>query len=652
MSSSTASERWERVAAELRRQRDAQRAAWGKLEDITLGRYLAGEATTDERARVEAALTDHPELHTLMQAVRRVLGDLAGPDPNWPLVPGYQILGELGRGGMGVVYKAWMVNLKRVVALKMTLAGAHAGPAELARFRTEAEAMARLQHPNFAQIYGFGEHAGQPFIVMEFIDGGNLEEKLTRFMPAFSAREAALLAETLARAVDFMHSRGFVHRALRPADVLLTTEGVPKIIDFGLAKLVGREAPEEDPNPEGAIIGVPSYMAPEQARGQADKIGPLVDIYALGGILYELLTGLPPFRGETGLDTLQMVLSCAPTNIRLLQPKVPRDLEAICAKCLRKEPGERYPRAAALAEDLHRFLRGQPVRARPAGPVRRLRLWIGRQPATASLAAALVLVVAGALALVAIPSEEFEPRTDLASPRESGRLKAGHAVTLIGMTGPPAWYALLVSGTPVMVSTAPGDLFTLTTSYDFSLLELLPDPQQQRYRYSAEVRFNPSSPHFGAAGIFFAQSKRETAKGRVYSFCKLSLLHDLGSRSDNLVQFGIQAYLEPVRGQPSFNSHMVTLQRHLPRAKATEWRRLAVEVRPELIRVWWDGRFLGQVSSSALRKAAEQTFSLNATRFGQKLRANFTPRMGLGLYIQGGSASFRNVTVESLPERN
>jgi serine/threonine-protein kinase len=318
---------------------------------------------------------------------------LAPPGSVPPPIAGYEILGELGRGGMGVVYRAWQRRLNRAVALKMILAGAHAAPATLARFRTEAEAAARLQHPHIVPIFEVGEHAGMPFAVLELVDGGTLAARLTGTpMPV---RQAAELAATLARALDHAHHRGVIHRDLKPGNILLTTDGTPKVADFGLAKLiVGGGA---SPTQTGEVLGTPSYMAPEQAGSQSG-IGPAADLYALGAILYELLTGRPPFKAETPQETIRQVVSAEPVAPSRLRPKLPRDLETICLKCLEKEPARRYSSAAALAEDLRRFLDGEPIRARPVSPPGRAWRWGRRHP----VEALSMMAVAALLAAVAI----------------------------------------------------------------------------------------------------------------------------------------------------------------------------------------------------------------------------------------------------------
>jgi serine/threonine protein kinase/WD40 repeat protein len=308
-----------------------------------------------------------------------------------PAIVGYEVLSELGRGGMGVVYLARQFRLNRLVALKMVLAGAYAASTDLVRFLAEAEAAAQLQHPNIAQVHEVGSHGGLPFISLEYVDGGTLAQKLkgTPLPP----RQAAGLTATLGRAVQYAHQHGVVHRDLKPANILLTEDGTPKISDFGVAK---RSAAGSGMTQTGAILGTPSYMAPEQAEGKRD-VGPAADVYALGAILYELLTGRPPFKGPTPLDTVLQVMKDEPVPPRRLQPKAPRDLETICLKCLQKDPRKRYASAAALADDLDRFLADRPILARPTGRPERAWRWCRRNPVVAGLAATLA---AGALVAV------------------------------------------------------------------------------------------------------------------------------------------------------------------------------------------------------------------------------------------------------------
>jgi WD40 repeat protein/tetratricopeptide (TPR) repeat protein len=311
---------------------------------------------------------------------------------------------------MGVVYQARQVSLNRLVALKMILAGGHAGAEHRARFRSEAEAVARLQHPHIVQIYEVGEQDGRPYFSLELMDGGNLDRRLNGTPQP--ARQAAQLVETLARATQAAHDRGIVHRDLKPGNVLLTADGTPKITDFGLAKHLQSDAAQ---TASGAIMGTPSYMAPEQARGKSREAEPRTDVYALGAILYELLTGRPPFKAATTFDTLMQVISEEPVPPSRLQPTLPRDLETICLKCLEKEPARRYATAETLAEDLRRFRNGEPILARPTSVWERGMKWARRRPAVAGLLTALILVVTGALVGIATLWLRAEEQRDAAT---------------------------------------------------------------------------------------------------------------------------------------------------------------------------------------------------------------------------------------------
>jgi len=332
-------------------------------------------------ARKEPAPTTRPA-----QEPEAAAAPLAGGHP--ATFAGYDVLSVLGRGGMGVVYKARQRGLNRLVALKMISSGVHADVDELARFRSEAEAVAHLQHPNIVQIYEVGEEDGRPFFSLEFVDGVSLAKKIQD--APLPPREAARLAQVLALAMAYAHGRGIIHRDLKPANVLLTADGTPKIGDFGLAKRLE----DVSQTRTGTVLGTPSYMAPEQTEGNSDAVGPLADVYALGAMLYDLLTGRAPFRGTTVLDTLEQVRVREPVPPVQLQPGVPRDLETICLKCLQKDPGRRYASATALAEDLGRFLRGEPILARPVSRGERLWRWCKRNPRTAGLSAAVMLLIA------------------------------------------------------------------------------------------------------------------------------------------------------------------------------------------------------------------------------------------------------------------
>ena len=311
-------------------------------------------------------------------------------DGRFPQISGYDIEAILGRGGMGIVYKARHLRLGRVVALKMLQAGAYAGAHEQARFQREAQVVAGLRHANIVQVYDVGDDDGCPFFTMELLEGGSLVQALAGTPQP--ARHAAALLVMLAQAVQVAHESGIVHRDLKPGNILLTADGTPKVADFGLALHFRGEAAL---TLSGARMGTPSYMAPEQVSGKAGTIGPAADIYALGALFYEMLTGRPPFRGETASETERQVVHDEPVSPRRLNSKLPRDLDTICVKCLAKEPERRYSSAAALADDLRRFGEGRPIQARPVSFSEHLWRWCRRNPAAGAL-------VATALALVAL----------------------------------------------------------------------------------------------------------------------------------------------------------------------------------------------------------------------------------------------------------
>ncbi len=374
--------------------------------DPTIGLRPPADPTIDGRTPSEAA--------------RRII----------PTIAGYEIVEELGRGGMGVVYKARQVRLNRPCVLKMILAGAHAGAEAVTRFLAEAEAVARLQHPNVVQIHHIGEADGLPYFELQYVEGGSLDRRLDG--TPWAPRRAAELVVLLAAAVAEAHRLGIVHRDLKPANILLMADGTPKITDFGLAKSLGSDS---GLTATDSIMGSPGYMAPEQADGRTRTLGPSADIYSLGVILYELLAGRPPFRGATILETLEQVRTIEPLPPSRLVPGLPRDLETIALKCLQKDAGKRYDSAASLAEDLRRFLDGEPIVARPVPVWDRAWRWCRRHPAPAMLSAAVVLVAALGLAGILWQWGEAVQARDLASRRAVAESQARREMetTLVDM---------------------------------------------------------------------------------------------------------------------------------------------------------------------------------------------------------------------------
>lgn len=399
--SSSGGSRLERVLAEYLRAVEAgsppdQQAFIAQHPDLAdeLRSYFANRTAVERLVAPLKGSADEPTVGL----------DASAPATSPPLVRyfgDYELLAELGRGGMGVVYKARQRSLNRPVALKMILAGQLASPEDVQRFRLEAEAAANLDHPQIAPIYETGEHDGRQYFSMKLIEGCSLREALPR-LRADVRRGATLLAQ-VARAVHHAHQRGVLHRDLKPANILLDDRGAPYVTDFGLAKRVEGDS---DVTKSGAIVGTPSYMAPEQAAG-AKTLSTAVDVYSLGAVLYELLTGRPPFRADSPLETLLQVTTREPPRPRSLHPAADRDLETIALRCLAKDPARRYDSAAAVAEELERWLRGEPILARPAGTLERLRLWQKRNPVVAALAAAVAgllvvgTVVSGSLAYLA-----------------------------------------------------------------------------------------------------------------------------------------------------------------------------------------------------------------------------------------------------------
>ena len=358
-----------------------------QLEAFDRGDVAEADASTIEdhlvacpecSARLSSASTQD-ELVRLVRAAARGHRSVVPPTFRGDIPSRYEILEPLGRDGMGVVFMARQRALGRLVALKQIRSGLSADPKELTRFQIEAEAVASLSHPNIVRVFDVGVQDGLPYIAMELVEGPSLDDRLKDgpLRPA----EAAALVGKLARALDHAHEHGVVHRDLKPANVLLTPELTPRIVDFGLVKFEGATALTQS----GALLGTPRYMAPEETSG--GPAGCAVDIYATGVVLYECLTGRPPFQADTPLELIDQVRNRDPIAPAKIQPGVPRDLETICMKCLEKEPGRRFSSAAALADELERFLRGEPIRARQASAAARLVKWVKRRPQQAALAA-------------------------------------------------------------------------------------------------------------------------------------------------------------------------------------------------------------------------------------------------------------------------
>ncbi|MBY0522903.1 MAG: protein kinase [Gemmataceae bacterium] len=372
----------------------------GYLKAVKLGPAPTRQQLLDQHPdlafELASFLDDHENVARLTTPLRNIFATAPAPTAGQS-IGGYQLLEEIAHGGMGIVYRARQTALNRLVALKMMRSGPRATTSELLRFRAEAEAVANLDHPHIVPIYEVGDYEGQPFYSMKLIDGGSLSQRVQGFRD--DPRAAARLLIAIAQAVHYAHQRGILHRDLKPANILLDAQGQPHVTDFGLAK---RVEVDSSLTQSGAIIGTPSYMAPEQASGRKGAITTAADVYGLGAVLYEMLTGQPPFRGATMMDTLHMLLEQDPQKPRSINPRVPPDLETVCLKCLEKDPAARYPSAQVLADELQRFVNGEPIQARPVGSVERVWRLCRRKPLVAGLAALVVVLCAVGFPLVTV----------------------------------------------------------------------------------------------------------------------------------------------------------------------------------------------------------------------------------------------------------
>lgn len=581
-------------------------------------------------------------------------GPRPGASPPLPEQVGpYEIQGMVGRGGMGLVFRARHRLLRREVALKRLLWGAYAGDEARERFRTEAEAISRIQHLNVVQLYEFGESDGQPYFAMEWVGGGNLADRLAE--GALLPRPAAALIRDLARGVESAHAQDVLHRDLKPSNILLTADNVPKISDFGLAKLIDDGGSGSSMTQTGAILGTIGYMAPEQASGQSGKVGPAADIYALGSILYEALTGSPPFRGATKGETRQQVLRAEPAPPSRLKKGIPAALDLICLKCLDKVPKRRYASAGALAADLDRWLRDG---YHPRDPFGRIRRWIRARRRALQVGLMGLMLPVGFATLS--PSDPDLPLRHL-----QAELRQGRAVTLIGETGKPAWSRWRSGEPQSQMSTSADGTFSVHT-WGFALLELMPDPQTDRYRFDVDIRHVDGRVP-GHVGVFVGHRTHSNFGTDTQSFATIEF-DDVGAtthRSDLFSLFATRSGMSEVsiapylcsehNGSPNY-CHRLYMQsgpKFAPAGSGSgQWHHLAVTVMPDGIWAEWDKQPLNMTAidiCNAMERGAEQLRQEASEDTSiQTLQPQFVPTGGLGISLSNASATFRAATVTPL----
>ncbi len=601
----------------------------------------------------------------------------AKPARQVPAVLGtLDVFEEIGHGGMGVVYRAKQRIANREVAVKV-LSGALAARGRAAeRFAGEIEALAGLRHPNIVEVYEVGEESGCVYFSMELVPGGTLANRAKR--QPIAPTEAAAIMEQLAVAVHSAHAVGLLHRDIKPANVLLTSEGSPKLSDFGLAKWMDRE---DGLTETGAVLGTPSYMAPEQAVGSRHgALGPPTDVYGLGATLYELLTGRPPFRAASTFETLQKVIHEPPVSPRSLRPEVNQDLEAVCLKCLEKDPARRYATAQELANDLHRWRIGDPTHAQPLSwpwriwqVVRRRSRWIG---AVAALAAAVGIGI--------YIATEGPPTAD----KEMRALRRGEKVTLIGETGAPRYHRWAV-GLGEAGEQGAGKQF-MAFAVETGMVELVPDTQTDRYRVTAEFRVDASITANSKAGIYFAHNRSVLGGGvgvdrAVTVEFNDNHLTEIPYKNIKFVEPGKPSVYDPVTIRegiyyvsptgsikpevtPVTDLRVVDPLDSDGRKKWDQipWRQIVATVGPDELRVEWrdpDGTYrpVGIEGHRLPFEPAIPTSKLMAREEYYKFKLQdvypgidtsgfkpYSPRGGVGLYVYSARVFFRNVVIEPL----
>jgi serine/threonine-protein kinase len=573
------------------------------------------------------------------------------PAPQTPLPPevdGHVILARLGHGGIGVVYRARDPKLVRDVALKMLRAGSWADDLERERFRREIAAMAQLRHPHIVPIFSQGEHQGQPYFTMSLIEGGNLKDHLPRFQA--DPRRAVELMVKVARAVHYLHEHNLLHRDLKPPNILLDEDGEPYVSDFGLAKFLD---PGLEMTQTGQVMGTRPYMAPEQAVGRIRQLGAATDVWALGVILYELLAGCRPFKGDDDEEVRTQILSADPPTLTSSRPELSRALEAVVLKCLEKEPARRLASAGELADELQRWLDTGTARTRPTPWYRRAAHWVRKHPL------ALGMTMAGALVLFLLWFKPAAPDPELPVRQWRADLARGQAVQLLGPNRPLRWHRWQVG--PAAFLPAGADRNALRfQAFGFSLLELLPEVPLRSYELTASVRHEVSD--LGSVGIFLGLTRYPAAKGSVRFFVALGLddLEMIKSKKGlppklNPLGFHLYRFREPdeALGIPLLPMHgkgagapgrfKPSMQPH----GAAPWRRLTVRVTPDGLSASLDNTTRTELSRKDFFENRREL--LPAEEAIQALDV-FPPPGGVGLLLVGGQGAFKDFSVRPLSE--
>jgi serine/threonine-protein kinase len=568
----------------------------------------------------------------------------------------YELREELGRGGMGVVFRAVQAVARREVAVKVLLGGAVGDAVHRGRFAAEVSALAQLRHANIVTVFEVGEVAGSAFFSMEYAPNGTLAGRLKQGPLPFL--EAAVLVGKLAEATEAAHRLGVLHRDIKPGNVLIGADGEPKLSDFGLAKWLNQD---EGLTATGAGLGTPSYMPPEQARG-AKEVGPAADVYALGATLYACLTGRPPFQGPDSYAIIQRVLTVEPAAPRTIRPDAPAELEAICLKCLDKDPAKRYRAAKELADDLARWRNGESTVARPL--TRRRRAWRRVKRNWKPLAAAVGLLAGVAIVVAALRRPDKPPEPDPPVAQIEAALKRGEKVTLIDSGGRPR-YQRWVIGTGDMGDPEPNQPLMVQCAQS-GMLELTPDSYNDRFRLTAEFQQEASLSPESSAGIYFSHKVGRVGPAGSVDRVLVLQFHDDMINNKPIFRVGdpveLLDYLVPrtedvpmaFRGG-SLGTYLV---QETKKGRVRPWRKVVVEVAPDMIQAYWrnpDGSMqplrAGGIRAEILRnnEAGNHIPFLKERYPGIEYAGlEYSPRGGVGLYLRDARVYFKGVVLEPL----